>query len=236
MATKSKNPNNPTNSSIVQALLDAKNCGFPKELINQLLEFASLDENQAILKAADKEFKKHQYPLHTLDWSRLYNDIEFESFLTPNEYMILSYMAKNMWVNNLIQTSQNDMLEYTCITSKGCINKTIGELIKKGCIAIKYKGNSRQKTVYMVNPEFATIGTEYKQDLKVVFAKMLDTEIKFSENGELEVDSSEVYKKWLKLKKQKHYYRGRNSIEGTNFVETKKIPDKSKDDKSKEDS
>lgn len=212
----SKNPSNPTNSAIVQALLDAKDNGFPATLIDPLLDYA--DKNKSTLKASDTVFKKRNYPKGSISWSRIYNDIEIEKFLTPYEFILLVFMIKNMWTNNLIQVSQTDIVNYTCISSKGGVNKAIHSLISKGCIAVKYNGNNRQKAVYMVNPMLGTVGVEYKDSLAKAFWELTGTKF-----GDKEQDTkySEPHKQWQELTMEEHYYRGRNSRDNINFNEIK---------------
>ena len=205
---KPQNPNNPNNSSVFQAILDLESAGVPNNILSSLKEY--LIEYPYTLKEADTLFHKHQYPQNSICWSRLYNDIAFEHFLSEREYMILSFLAKGMWTNNLLQTSQNDILEYTSISSKGNVNKAIHGLLEKGCIAIKFPGNNREKTVYMVNPEFATVGTEHKKSLTKTFWDL--------------VDNDKIEEEWHSLHAFNNptYYFGRNSIDGINFNETKK--------------
>lgn len=214
--SKPQNPNNPTNSSVFQAVLDLENAGVPTHILIPLKEY--LKTYSATLRKADSLFRKHQYPQHTICWSRLYNDIGFEAFLTEKEYVILSFLAKGMWTNNLLQTSQNDILEYTCLSSKGNVNTAIHGLLEKGCIAIKFPGNNREKTVYMVNPEFATVGIEHKESLIKTFWDLVDDE--------------KIEKEWHALRAYADpiYYFGRNSINGINFNETKKVHKEKKSD------
>lgn len=227
-----KNPNNPTNSSLVQALLDAKDNGFPAVLVNPLLDFA--DKNKSILKEADAVFKKRNYPKGALRWSRIYNDFEYESFLSTNEFLVLIFMVKNMATNNLIQVSQQDIVSYTTMRSKGAVNSVLHSLISKGCIAVKFQGNNRQKAVYMINPLLGTVGVEHKNSLAKTFWELTGTQFK---DKEKDTEHSEPHKKWLELTMEQHYYRGRNSRENISFIEIKeKTKETRTDTKAKKDS
>lgn len=212
----SKNPNNPTNSPVVQALLDAKDNGFPANLVDSLLDFA--DKNKNTLKSADDVFKKRNYPKSSITWSRIYNNIEIEKILTTNEFILLVFLIKNMWTNNLVQVSQADIIHYTSITSKGIANTAIHSLINKGCITIKFEGNNRQKTVYMINPLLGTVGVEHKNTLTKAYWELTGT--KFGDK-EQDTQYSDAHKNWLELTAMQHYYRGRNSKENINFNEIK---------------
>lgn len=186
----------------------AKKCGFPNVEINILLEFAKDPKNKKIVMDTDSLFRKAQYPSRVIDWSRIYNDVDIEYFLTPHELMILTFMIRHMWTSNLIQVSQNDLLKYTKISCKGKVNLSINELIKKGCITIKCEGNNRQKTIYMVNPSLGIVGTDCKKSLQVKFWQLVGSEL--DDKGKV-ISYAEPHKKWIELTADKHYSVNRKS-------------------------
>lgn len=163
---------NENHSSVVQALLDMKSVGCSIPEIECLLK--ELQSDPAKQKKADKLFKSHLYPQKSINWIKYYNDIELERYISGYALQIFMAMAKNMRTLNLIQVSHNDLVIMTGL-DKRTISKFLKELIAKGCIAIKIPGNRTRASVYMINPQLATVGTGDKKQLTYDFWKLTGT-------------------------------------------------------------
>lgn len=170
---KSTNPNNPECSSVKQALLDLQSSGFDYTSIQTLL--SEIDQDSDRREQADELFRSHKHPSHRITFSKIYNNIEFCRFLSPQAATILFIMCITMNHNNLIQLSQDDIVKITGIGNKGTVGKALNDLIESGAIAIKLKGNSRRSNVYMVNPAIANVGTEIP-GLERLYWKPIDDE------------------------------------------------------------
>lgn len=153
---KSSNPNNRDCSSCRQALLDLKTAGFPNDLIDQLIDFANI--NQEALENADKAFQEHQYPQHSIKFVKMSNETEFCKYIGAPATAILTAMCQNMRVGNKIQLSQADLINITGIGNKKTVSKALGELMEKGYIVLVIDGSTRRSPIYMVNPQIATVG------------------------------------------------------------------------------
>ena len=141
-------------TSIEQAIDDLLASGIPENIpLGKLKEY--LKENKKTLDKAEEKFKSHIYPQYTLNWNKNYiNNFEIMKEIDTYSISIFTIISKLINKNNLIQLSLIDIINITNY-SKPKIIKSINELIEKGFIAIKLKGepkNSRS-TIYMLNPE-----------------------------------------------------------------------------------
>lgn len=175
---KSSNPNNRDCSSCRQALLDLKIAGFPNDLIDQLIDFANV--NQEALENADKAFQEHQYPQHSIKFVKMSNEIEFCKYIGAPATAILTAMCQNMRTGNKIQLSQSDLLNITGVGNKKTVSKALGELMENGYIALVIDGNTRRSPVYMVNPKIATVGKS-NPHLQYQFWKLSGTEFSYDD-------------------------------------------------------
>ncbi|HBI62797.1 MAG TPA: hypothetical protein DDY31_16590 [Lachnospiraceae bacterium] len=161
----SKNPENRECSSIKQVLLDMKSAGFSSDAIKILLD--ECEDYPKMLAEADKKFSSHKYPHHSIVFLKITNKIEFFNILSPKAVIVLNAMCCTMNTGNLIQITQDDLLNITNLGNKKTIKEALMELLEKGFIAIRLKGNTRRGTVYMVNPLVARCGKEIPELEKV---------------------------------------------------------------------
>lgn len=65
-----------------------------------------------------------------------------------------------MNTGNLIQITQDELMEITNVGNKKTVREALKELQEQGFIAVKLKGNTRRGTIFMVNPQVAQCGAE----------------------------------------------------------------------------
>lgn len=162
---------NKNNSSIMQALLDLKASGGDANSIAILTQ--QLENNNTILEDADRLFDKHQHPEYVLTWCKLYGNVEFSRFLSVNALAVLIAMCQNMNHWNSLQISYRDIVNITALNSLKSVKPALQELIEKGCIAVQVPGTTKRPTVYMVNPEIATVGSGIPK-LKDIFWELAE--------------------------------------------------------------
>lgn len=197
---------NPDNSSIMQALLDIKAAGGSFTTINDLLMFLENDPN--LLKEAELRFHRHQYPQRSITFTKVSNKVEFSRFLSYNALTILTALYQNMWHGNMIQIRRKDIVKITSISSFRPIKDAFEELINKGCIAVAVPGTTRRPTVYMVNPEIATVGRD-DSSLRRTFWAYTGTDYS---NPKHPVNS-DPHKEWKRLTSERTYSKNRTSME-----------------------
>lgn len=154
-----ENPNR-YNSTVVQSLLElAKLDTVPHDFIDKAVQLAIfLNENdRQLVKTIDGIVKKKEYNNDNITWYRHYFS-EIPRLLSANANIILTLMCNVMAQGNLVQLSWQNIIDGTSIKSKKSIQTAIKELLNNGCIAIKFQGDKRNATVYMVNPDIAIVG------------------------------------------------------------------------------
>lgn len=152
---KQQNPNNPTNSAIIQALLDAQLAGTP-DLENAI---KYLQSNAQTLKKADAIHKSHQYPNKAITYVMSNNSTvcNIRQNLSPNAVKMLDFYIAHMYINNCVScTKENAMLALSM--SKPTYLATKRELLEYNCIVVARKYSKGHKEIIMVNPEIAYVG------------------------------------------------------------------------------
>lgn len=197
-------------TSIEQAIDDLLSSGVPENIsLGKLKEY--LRENKKNLDKAEEKFKSHIYPQHKLNWNKNYiNNFEIMKEIDTYSISIFTIISKLINKNNLIQLSLIDIINITNY-SKPKIIKSINELIEKGFIAIKLKGepkNSRS-TIYMLNPELVTIGTGKQEKLKKEFWQLTGSKYKLNILNE----PSKIHIDWLNIIENKNYIIGYDKIQ-----------------------
>lgn len=212
-----KKPNE-ENSSVKQALLDLKDAGGNAETIDLLL--SQVEQDKDLLGRADKLFKGHHYPEHSLDWFKLQGNIEFPRFLSPNAVTVLIAMCQNMNTNNLLQVSRRDLIDITHITSLKAIQPAMGELVQSGCITEITRASGRRPSVFMINPEIASLGKKNPHLTYFFWKKVRETFLGHETpdvNDETgndkatnwnEYPKSPIRDKWISLTEERTYSKG----------------------------
>ena len=195
---------NQNNSSIMQALLDLKSSGGDANAIDILL--LQLENNNMILENAEELFESHLHPEHSLKWCKLQCNVEFSRFLSVNAVTILTAMLQNMNHWNNIQISYRDIIQITALNSLKSIKPALKELIDKGCIAVQDKGTTKRPTVYMVNPEIATLGKPIANH-KDMFWRLVRNNVE-SDGGE----KPDPHALWDELTSKRTYAKGNDSL------------------------
>lgn len=202
---RSKNPTNRECSSVKQVLLDMKSAGFSSDAINKLLYECEI--NPVMREEADKKYSQHQYPQSAIVFAKVSNKIEFSRILSPKAVAVLNLMSCAMHVNNLIQVTLDELMNYTSLGNKNTVKKALIELQKNGFIAVRLKGNTRRGTVYMVNPLVARCGKEIP-GMKRTFWALTGTKY----NGKKITEYSKPHETWKENVKKKTYSIGYESI------------------------
>lgn len=207
--TKSKNPGNRECSSIKQVLLDMKSAGFNPLLIDDLL--CEFEDEPVKAEEAERIYLSHQYPQHSIVFVKVSKEIEFFNILTPKAVVVLDAMCSTMNTGNLIQITQDDLMNITNLGNKKTIKEALVELQENGFITIKLKGNTRRGTVYMVNPLVATCGKK-KTDLEKVFWKETGTNY---DGPKRKTEYSKPHVAWNENTNKRTYSNGYGNLDTT---------------------
>lgn len=195
-----------------QFIDDLISSGVP--LGNELKKY--FQENKNKLKEVNEKFYNHIYPQHKLNWNKTYIDnLELCKLINSKSFGIFNAISKLTNKNNLIQISNTEIINITGYSKQTIIN-CINELIEKGLITIKLKGETKtsRATIYMINPELITIGTGKREQLKKEFWKITGSIYK---NGILK-EMSNVHKKWIDFQENQAYIIGYDKIQIDNEI------------------
>lgn len=163
----SNNNPNEQNSSIKQALLDLEkvatvsNSTEATKLLKAVKTVLKvLEKTNKELLEADKIFHQHRYNDKKLHFTKLGNfkksQVVFN--LTDKECKILLFMLGIMSQQNMIAIKQNELVK-DLRSSKRDISSALKGLEKKGCITKVFTDRkSGLGSIYMVNPEIASVG------------------------------------------------------------------------------
>ena len=197
-------------TSIEQAIEDLLSSGIPENIpLGKLKEY--LKEHKKNLDKAENKFKNHLYPQYKLNWNKNYiNNFEIMKIIDAYSISIFTTISKLINKNNLIQLSLTDIINITNY-SKHKIIKSIDELIEKGFIAIKLKGEPKtaRATIYMLNPELVTIGTGNQEKLKKEFWQLTGSKYKLNTLNE----PSKIHISWLDIIENQNYIIGYDKLQ-----------------------
>jgi hypothetical protein len=169
---------NPSNSPIIQALLDMGECGFDtKDLLKQV------ESNKADLAKANQLFDNHQYPNRALKYAQLKNFDECRALLNLctlkggySAIVVFVMITQIIRGQNTFQLSSKGFMEITKMS-----NKTIAQSLKllkeQGFIAVKSKAVARYPAIYMVNPNVVNVGKPKNSDEFEKLVKLEDPEL-----------------------------------------------------------
>lgn len=188
-----------------QFIDDLISSGVP--LGNELKKYFKKNKNK--LKEVDERFYRHIYPQKNLKWTKNYINLEIYKIINSNSFLIFSAISSLINKNNLIQISQKEIIELTECKNKRTISKCLKELIEKGFIVIKLKGNTKRNNIYMINPELTIIGTGNQEKLKKEFWKLTGS---IYELGILK-EPSKIHNFWIDLKENQSYIIGYDKIQ-----------------------
>jgi len=176
---------------------------------NELKKY--FQENKNKLKEVDSKFYRHIYPQHKLNWCKLYNNnLGITKKIDKTSISILNILYKLINKNNLIQISISEIIKLTGYSNKTII-KSIDELIEKGFIVIKLKGEPKtsRSTIYMINPELITIGTGNQTKLKKEFWELTGSKYKIN----ILEKPSKIHIDWLNMIENENYIIGYDKIQ-----------------------
>lgn len=152
---------NPTNSSIVQALLDARQALLaagesPAEIDAAL---AVMQKKNAVLQAADHLFNGHRYPEKSLIYSKTarFEQCRAVYELSMGARAILQIFSSIVSADGLVSVPTR-MLATAANMTKPTVVRAIAELEESGFIAVYKPAVQRQAAVYMINPAAVTCG------------------------------------------------------------------------------
>lgn len=161
------NSQNEHNSSIKQALLDLEKVSIANTgpEATQLLKAVKttlkiLDKQSKLLKEADNIFNQHRYNDKRLHFTKINNfkknQIVFN--LADRECKVLLYMIGFMSQQNMVAIKQDELAK-ELRTGKREISSSLKGLVNKGCITKVFTDKKNGiGTVYMINPEIASVG------------------------------------------------------------------------------
>ena len=156
-----KNPQNPTNSSVVQMCLDAAKAGHP-ELLEALQ--AIKEKDPRAIKDIDGIWNSHKHPDNSLAWVKFKNfekcrAISNLSKLSGGDKAKSLLLAMIQIVNQdmYVQCSHN-IIGKIVSQSKPTVIKCIDTLIQYGFIVVAKKATNKDAAVYMINPNVVTVG------------------------------------------------------------------------------
>lgn len=210
MKKKRSNPNNPQNSSMVQHILEYKELGGSMNLpLSEFLKLAQEDTAmQKLIREADKAVDRKKYPDSTLTFHKVERSVEVGRFLSMRDLKILRAFEVSVDQANLVQASVRDVMRAAGV-DLNTARAGIESLLELGCIAIKQRGSGTRASIYMLNPEIATVGktSAYPK----LFWQLTGTVYKDGGNGN-EVESfSEPHMTWIQLTAVRQFTVGSKS-------------------------
>lgn len=177
-----RNSNNEHNSSVLQALLDLEKVltVSPDAEATKVLKplktvIKHLQTKQKFLTEADKIFNQHRYNDKKVHFTKMQNFKKCQVVvnLTERECKVLLYMIGVMSQQNMVGVKQTELVKELKSGKREIINALKG-LEKKGVITKVFTDKKRGiGTVYMVNPEVASVG---KQENHGLFQKVTPSE------------------------------------------------------------
>ena len=200
-----KNKNKKTTTE--QFIDDLIASGIP--LGNELKKY--FQENKNKLKEVDEKFYSHIYPQHKLNWNKTYiTNLEIYKLLNAKSVSIFNVISKLINKNNLIKISIIEIKKLLKYDDKTII-KSLNELIEKGFIAIRLKGEPKtsRATIYMINPELVTIGTGNQIQLKKEFWQLTGSKYKMN----ILEEPSKIHINWLDMIENENYIIGYDKIQ-----------------------
>ena len=192
-----------------QFIDDLITSGIP--LGNELKKY--FQENKNKLKEIEEKFRNHMYPNYKLSWCKTYiNNLEIYNLLNLSikSISIFNVISKLINKNNLIKISILEIKKLLKCDDK-TILKAINELIEKGFITIKLKGEPKtsRATIYMINPELVTIGTGNQTQLKKEFWQLTGSKYKLN----VLEKPSKIHINWLDMIEKENYIIGYDKIQ-----------------------
>lgn len=156
-----KNDRNPSNNSIVQALLDMADRGYGQYTINDAI--VRLNNDPQLLKDMQAKWDAHVYPESALQYAQL--GINQQLFtLSDTAYKILSMLGMYCHQSGLIQAKIDDIC--TAVgAGRSTAKKAIKELCDCGAILIAVPSARHNPPIYRVNPAMVNKGKRYKVEL-----------------------------------------------------------------------
>ena len=154
---KRPNNENPTNSAVVQMLLDIEKCGIdiPDDLRRQIV---------AKKEEIDEVWNSHQYPTESLTFTRLSRENSITENLQKIEkrgtfaVLLLDLIVKNIPQNLNFSIAVKDVMAIMK-WSKSTALRAFKLLIDYGIIAVVQQGKGRgNPTIYRLNPMVADVG------------------------------------------------------------------------------
>lgn len=193
----SKNEKNPYCLAVKQMALDML-VDFPPDLqLKDLPEY--IDSHLSEAMKVEERFNNHQYPEDTLVFSKKNETIPLAYLLTVYELSIIELMMELSGVNNLVELSIQDIMDYSGVHNRSTITKSLKRLVDDGFIAVMFNRNKTHGTVYMLNPNINTIGKVNKSLLINTFWKL---------TGTTKGIKSEPQKRWMELMDKEIYSKG----------------------------
>lgn len=210
MRKKRNNPNNPQNSSMVQHILEYRELGGSMNIsMADFLKLAQQDSSmQKLVKEADKAVDRKGYPDSSITFHKTERDVEVGRFLSMRDLKILRAFEVSIDQGNLVQASTRD-IEKAAGVDLATARAGINSLLEKGCIAIKQRGRGTRASIYMLNPEIATVGKS--KVYPKLFWQLTGTVYKDSGKGNEVETFSKPHFEWIQLTAVRQFTVGSQS-------------------------
>lgn len=207
---KRSNPNNPLCSSMIQHILEYKDLGGSMSVtLTEFLKLAQEDpEVKRLIREADKAVDRKGYPDSAITFHKTDRGVQVHNFLSGRDNKVIGVIASGIDQANLLQISTRD-IERAAGLNRTAACESIQSLLAQGCIAVERPGTRNIASIYMLNPEIATVGNS-KASRKRFWTL---TGSKYEDNGRSnEVEEySEPHKTWINMTASRVYTVGSKS-------------------------
>ena len=164
------NKDNPTNSSVLQSLLDLKTIAIEKNkdivLQNIVNLLNALHSEKQVIVDADKKFNAHRYNESKMEFVKLssIDKTQVICALSSDACKILFFMCQAISQEGLLELPINTASQLLNLERRR-VSKAISELVDFGCITVIQKANKKGKigNIYMVNPDICYSGKNKNQ-------------------------------------------------------------------------
>ena len=149
---------NPSNNSILQALLDATDCGLGTLTIDQAI--TKLSSSSKLRTTLQAKWNAHAYPEKSMDWTQLVKAQQLMT-LSDTALKLLAFMGMYAHQSTLLQVSYKDLVTFTGIKDR-MLRTAVKELKDSGCIRVEKPSVRHAAPIYAVNPALISKGTRRK--------------------------------------------------------------------------
>lgn len=160
---------NPTNSSVIQLLLDMEKFGFDTVTMRQ-----ELARDPKRLREVEDYFESHLYPDKSIAWTRLTKYEGFRALLELSDaaLRIMILMIQIAPQSSLVSLSVRGIGNQFHM-SNSTVQNGIAELVEHGFIAVVRPGSGRRAPIWMIHPDLAISGKPIREN--AAYKELIDT-------------------------------------------------------------